>query len=208
MKMREISRVQNKESAVNNYLLKHGAHIQISFDSPKDVYDDNNFIFGTRSDITLKKSKLSPKFKDIPCFISARNGGKIDEARSFMEYLVNIKFVKTGSWYSISDTIDKIVSCYPSIGSDPEIPNLKKNFRKDALYQYADDNPDFIKMMEVRFIDFINEIYPMQKDVDEEYKKQLMSECKYFRNEDPEKNSGSEESETNEESYKEEENNE
>jgi hypothetical protein len=185
MKMRKTSRVQNKESAVNNNLLKHGAHIQIAFDSPHDFAGDDGFIMGTRSDITLLKSKLCPKIKDIPCIIDARAGGKIDEVGSFVEYLCysNVGIIKTGSWYNMTDTIDKMAEDYPSLKSEEELLEYRKNIRRGDIFDAIRGNSDMVKFLEVSLIDFINGIFPLQKLVNEEYKESIMRSCKYFNNE-------------------------
>lgn len=179
MKMREISGVTDKEPLVNNKLLKHGAHMHITFGQNKDFFD-GDFIMGTESMVKLGKSKLSPKFINIPCVISATEGGKIDEVDSFVRYLCTTGIVKTGSWYQLSPTIDLMCERYPELKDNHELMGYRKNMRKGDFYKECHDNQDLTKFLEIRLIDFIDDIYPMQRDVNGEFQNKLKSECKYF----------------------------
>lgn len=161
------------------FSLKHLAHVHIEFKgNPQDTYE-KGFIVGTQSNIIMKKSKLSPKFTDIPCYIDITKGGIIDEAKSFGLYLVNIGMIKTGSWYSISDTIDYLINTYPDLDI-PEVQAFKKNIRKDDLYRVMGEDQDLLKLLQIAFIDKIDTIYPAQREVNNDYQMKLIEECKYF----------------------------
>lgn len=129
----------------------------------------------------MNKSKLSPKFTDIPCNIDIRKGGVIDEIGSFVEYISrsNIDIVTMGSWYNIKKTIPIMIESY-GINTDL-LEKYNKNYRKDDFYNLVRDDKDLLLLLQVRLIDFINEIYPGQKEVNEGYKKELMGQCSYFQ---------------------------
>lgn len=182
MKMRETSRAVDKKLLDNNKSLKHLSHTHIAFGKNQDSYE-GGFLVSTQSNIDLKKSKLSPKFNDIPCFIDITKGGVIDEAKSFGLYLVNIGMIKTGSWYSLSDTIDNLINIFPDLDV-PEVLAFKNNIRKDDLYQKMKDDPDLLKLLQVAFIEKIDSIYTSQRDVNNDYEMKLIEECKYFHMKD------------------------
>lgn len=159
------------------YGLSHNIHMHIVFGNNKDVFEDG-FLIGTESMVKLEKSKLSPKLTDIPCYIDATQGGKIDEVESFFRYCTNkAGIIKTGSWYSIADSIDYLMSKY---NMDESVLELKTNIRKDDLRNRMRQEPDLLDLMQIRLIDFINDIYPLQKDINRDYKKKIFDRCKYF----------------------------
>lgn len=129
----------------------------------------------------MNKSKLSPKFTDIPCNIDIRKGGVIDEVGSFVEYVSrsNIDIVTMGSWYNIKKTIPVMMESY-GISAD-SLEKYNKNYRKDDFYNLVRNDKDLLLLLQVRLIDFINEIYPGQKEVNEGYKEELMKQCSYFQ---------------------------
>lgn len=164
------------------YGLSHNIHIHIVFGNNKDVFEDG-FLIGTESMVKLEKSKLSPKLTEIPCYIDATQGGKIDEVESFFRYCTNkANIIKTGSWYSIADTIDYLTNRYYM---DESVEGLKNNIRKDDLRNRMKEEPDLLDLMQIRLIDFINDIYPLQKDINKEYKQTIIERCKYFKSADP-----------------------
>lgn len=171
-------------------MLKHLCHAHIAFDAPKDDYKDG-FLIGTVCNIKLEKSKLSPKFVDIPCYIDVTKGGKIDPIDSFVRYIAgnNVNIITTGSWYKFSDKVKKIlIERYPHLSDNQEFNSLiGKNYRKDDMYEMIEKDPDLFNLLQVTLIDFLNSIYPAQSDINEEYKQKCMSESKYFRDvQDPE----------------------
>lgn len=162
--------------------LKHLCHSHITFGKNDDDYK-NGFLMGTVSAVKLEKSKLSPKFIDIPCYIDATRGGRIDEVDSFVRYLINgnVNIIKTGSWYNIKDTADLMISRYPVLENNPDVVELtKKNFRKDDLYNEVHVNKDLFSFLMIRLIDFIDDIYPAQRDINNEYQMKLFDDCSYF----------------------------
>lgn len=166
-------------------MLKHGAHFHITFGKGKDIYE-NGFMVGTESMIKLEKSKLSPKFVDIPCYIDARAGGRIDEVDSFVRYLVRggIDIIKASSWYSVKDTIESMVEQYPVLKDKKDLLDLRKNVRKNDMYEEIHSNTDFYYLLQVRLIDFINNIYPQQRRVNGDFQNEIISKCRWFREPD------------------------
>lgn len=163
-------------------MLKHACHSHIQFGSNSDVYE-KGFLVGTESKVKLEKSKLSPKFVDIPCYIDVTKGGRIDEIDSFVRYLTNpnVNIVQIGSWYNIKETVKIMTEKYPILETKSEIQEFaNKNIRKNDFYKLCHDNKDLLNFLQIRLIDFVDELYPLQRDINDEYQKKLMSECKYF----------------------------
>lgn len=180
--MQGIGGYAPKAASGGGFGLKHACHSHIQFGSNTDVYE-KGFLVGTESKVKLEKSKLSPKFVDIPCYIDVTKGGRIDEIDSFVRYLTNpnVNIVQIGSWYNIKETVKKMTERYPVLETKAELQEFtNKNIRKNDFYRLCHENKDLLNFLQVTLIDFIDDIYPMQRDVNDEYQKKLMSECKYF----------------------------
>ena len=174
-----------KVESIGGYGFKHNLQFSLIYGTPKDEYE-NNFISGTTCKVEMKKSKICPKFKDIPCRIDAHNGGQIDEVWSFFEYVSdpNVGIIKTGSWYSMSDTMDKVIETYPNILENQIIKNkieiYKKNMRKADMLNLLRTDSDLYLLLQIRLIDIIDEIYPLQREVNGDYQKELIKKCRFF----------------------------
>lgn len=164
--------------------LKHLCHAHISFSGdPKDEYD-KNFLVGTASNIILKKSKLSPKFVDIPCYIDVTKGGKIDEVESFFRYITSegVQFISTGSYYKFTDYIKTTMyEKFPQLSNHEDLTMiLNKSYRKDEMKDMLRDNKDLLNFLQVALIEFIDDIYTGQRIINTEYRDKLMTDSKYF----------------------------
>lgn len=164
--------------------LKHFCHSHIMFTDPKDDYR-NGFLMGVVSSVQLKKSKLSPKIVNIPCYIDVTQGGRIDEVDSFVRYLSdsNIGIISTGSWYKFGDYVKiKMIEKYPVLSQSTELSQiLNKNIRKDDMYQLIHEDKDILNLLQIALIEFIDDIYPAQRDVNDGFQKKLIEECKFFK---------------------------
>ena len=171
-------------SAGKNFGLEHACHFHIEFGQPKDEYDKRSFLVGTTSNVTLKKSKLSPKLINIPCYIDVTKGGKIDEIESFARYISSdgIGIVKATSWWTLADTINEMSKIYPSIESDIQVAELTKSYRRNEFIDLMRENKDLVNLLQVRFIDIIDDVYPGQEIINSDYRKELIKNCKYFNN--------------------------
>lgn len=167
--------------------LKHFCHSHIMFSDPKDDYK-NGFLIGVISSVQLKKSKLSPKMINIPCYIDVTQGGRIDEVDSFVRYLTdsNINLISAGSWYKFGDYVKStMIERYPVLSGHSDLTQiLNKNIRKDDMYSLIHEDRDILDLLQISLIEFIDDIYPAQRDVNDEYQKQLISSCKFFRESD------------------------
>lgn len=174
-----IGTYQSTVKASQNFGLDHASHSHIVFGQPKEEIE-NGFVMGVNSMVELKKSKLSPKFRDIPCYIDVTRGGRIDEIESFLRYISNpnINIIKASSWWSINDTLKEMSEMYPEIADG--VKQYAKSHRKNEFVELAKNDKDLVNLLQIRLIDVIDDIYIGLKETNEDYKLQLMSECKYF----------------------------
>lgn len=171
-----------KVESVGGFGFKHNMQFSLVWGTPKDCYE-NGFIVGTECDVMMKKSKISPKFIEIPCFINARDGGSVDEAASFMKYLQkgNVGLIKTGSWYNMNETMDKLIEKYPDIIDKEAVEKYKGNIRRLDLEKRIREDKQLQLLLQIALIDFIDDIYPLQRGINGEYQNKLINECELFK---------------------------
>jgi len=150
------------------------------FSKPKDEVNKQGFLLGSNSKLSLQKCRMSPKLSDIPVYIDATNGGRIDEIKSFYEYLINIELIKTGSWYKFGDYVLEMINRYPCLEGSQLMTYVDKNIRKDDMMQLFYDDPELLKFFEVAVINYIDDVYPGQAEINMGYANQLMNECEFF----------------------------
>ena len=71
---------------------------------------------------------------------------------------------------------------YPSIESDIQIAELTKSYRRNEFIDLMRENKDLVNLLQVRFIDIIDDVYPGQKIINSDYREELIKNCKYFNN--------------------------
>lgn len=171
-------------SSGGGFGLRHLCHAHISFSEPKDEYE-GSFLVGTSSMMQLKKSKLSPKMIDIPCYIDVTRGGKIDEEKSFARYISSksVGFLNTEAWYSFSDSLKLLLAnAFPTLKDNKEfVAVMDKKFRKDELPNLLREDKDLYLILQIALIEFLDNIYPAQRDINSEYQEQLKSNCAYLK---------------------------
>lgn len=171
-----------KVESVGGFGLKHNLQFSLVWGPPKDCYE-NGFITGTECDVMMKKSKISPKFIEIPCFINAKDGGRVDEAASFMKYLQkgNVGLIKTGSWYNMNETMDKLMEKYSDIIDKEAVEKYKGNIRRLDLENKIRNDEQLQLLLQIALIDFVDDIYPLQRNINNEYQKELIKQCELFK---------------------------
>jgi len=78
-----------------------------------------------------------------------------------------------------------MINKYPILNQNPDLMAYYKSIRKNDLLQAMRDDTDLLNFLQIRLIDLINDIYPLQENINGEYKKKLISECKYFNGFNP-----------------------
>lgn len=160
----------------------HNMQFSLVWGTPKDCYEDG-FIIGTECDVAMKKSKISPKFIEIPCFINARNGGEIDEAASFMKYLQksNVGLIKTGSWYNMNETMDNLIEKYKGRIDEERVQAYKGNIRRLDLERKIREDEELQYLLQIALIDFIDDKFPPQREINNDYQLELMNKSSIFK---------------------------
>ena len=75
----------------------------------------------------------------------------------------------------------QLASSYPQLKDSTEFTALiEKKFRQDDLGDILRDNPNFYLLMRIALIDFLDNIYPAQREVNSEYQEQLIKRCEYL----------------------------
>lgn len=180
--MRNPSIPAKVESGGGN-ALKHLCHNHIVFGKGSKTYD-GIFVIGSESKIELTKSKLSPEMYDIPCYIDNTQGGRIDETDSFVKYLADpsVGLIKIGGWYVFGDYIKKTMyEKFPELSDNVELQAIiNKSYRKDDMYKLIEENQDLFYFLQITLIEFLDDIYPKQRPINEDYQAKLKAECKFF----------------------------
>lgn len=163
--------------------LKHICHSHICFGEPKKDFD-GDFLMGTTSQVEIKKSRFSPQFINIPCYVDVTQGGMIDEVRSFVEYLskkgVEI-IVNSNGWYVAGDNLTNLVKKYPNLANHEKFTDFcKKKSRLSVLCNTLRENPDLYAVLKVALIEFLDNKYPAQRNVNGDYQEQLIKNCELF----------------------------
>lgn len=173
-----VTRVES----VGGFGFKHNMQFSLVWGPPKDCYEDG-FIVGTESEVSMKKSKISPKFIDIPCFINARDGGEIDEAASFMKYLQkgNVGLIKTGSWYNMNETMDNLIERYKGRIDEEKVQSYKGNIRRLDLEKKIRDDKELQYLLQIALIDFIDDKFPPQREINNDYQLELINKSSIFK---------------------------
>lgn len=176
-----------KVDSIGGFGFKHNMQFSLIYGNPKDWYE-NGFVMGSYCNVNIKKNKLCPKFIDIPCTIDVTDGGSIDEIASFFDYISmgNIGIIKTGSYYSIKDTIDVMCERYPILKDNKDLMSYYKSMRRKELLNSVREDKDLLNFLQIRFIDIIDDIYSMQRSINQDYQNNLIKNCKYFEGFDPE----------------------
>ena len=182
----QIGTYVSKVDAPQQLGLNHNIHCHIKFGSNKDVFE-NGWLVGTESMVQLGKSKLSPKLSDIPCYIDATAGGRIDEVDSFVRYLTrdNIGIIKTGSYYSIKEAIDWMTEKHPVLKDNKNLMFYYKSIRRADLFHAIHEDYDLLQFLQVALMEVIGKVYPLQMDVMRSYYEKCMSECSWLKDSDP-----------------------
>lgn len=175
-----------KVESTGGFGFKHNMQFSLVYGNPKDYYD-NGFVMGSSCNVFMKKSKICPKFMDIPCVIDVAQGGIIDEIESLFEYLTlgHVDIVKTGAYHSIKHTIDLMVERYPILKDNSDLMSYYKSIRRKDLVNSMRNDKDLTNFLQIRLIDLIDDIYPLQRKINNDYQISLINNCKYFDGYDP-----------------------
>ena len=161
----------------------HMMDLKLEFGAAKnDVVKEGStdYIVGSYSNLKMTKSKLGPKFSNIPCYVDVRNGGTIDEVKSLFMYLQNNDYIKTGAWQKFDDIIDFVEERFDGKVNKEQLDNLRGNSRANDLLNTMREDVDLVDLMQVFLIEKICDIYPAHSLVTNDFRQELINRCNYF----------------------------
>lgn len=161
----------------------HMMDLKLEFGAPKnDVVREGatDYIVGSRSNLKITKSKLGPKFTNIPCYVDVRNGGTIDQVKSFLLYLQDNDYIKVAAWQHLDDLINYMEEKFVGKVNNEELDKLKGNKRGNDILDLMREDRDLLDFMQVFLIEKICDIYPAHSLVTNEFRQSLINQCNYF----------------------------
>lgn len=161
-----------KLDAGGGVALKHDVHLSVKIELSSD-YTEGSFLITRTSKMAIDKSKISPEIWDIPVVLDIREGGKIDEVLSLIEYFLwNGWITQTSGWY----TFDTVADMNKDNPFYPILANYSKKRRYNDMVQLVRDTPELYLALRYTFIKHLASIYKLQAKVMYEYQDKITSE--------------------------------
>lgn len=161
-----------KLDAGGGVALKHDVHLSVKLELSSD-YTEGSFLITRTSKMAIDKSKISPEIWDIPVVLDIREGGKIDEVLSLIEYFLwNGWITQTSGWY----TFDNIAEMNKDNPFYPILSSYSKKRRYNDMVQLVRDTPELYLALRYTFIKHLASIYKLQAKVMYEYQDKITAE--------------------------------
>lgn len=161
-----------KLDAGGGVALKHDVHLSVKLELSSD-YTEGSFLITRTSKMAIDKSKISPEIWDIPVVLDIREGGKIDEVLSLIEYFLwNGWITQTSGWY----TFDNLADMNKDNPFYPILANYSKKRRYNDMVQLVRDTPELYLALRYTFIKHLASIYKLQAKVMYEYQGKITAE--------------------------------
>lgn len=161
-----------KLDAGGGVALKHDVHLSVKLELSSD-YTEGSFLITRTSKMAIDKSKISPEIWDIPVVLDIREGGKIDEVLSLIEYFLwNGWITQTSGWY----TFDTVADMNKDNPFYPILANYSKKRRYNDMVQLVRDAPELYLALRYTFIKHLASIYKLQAKVMYEYQDKITAE--------------------------------
>lgn len=161
----------------------HMMDVKLEFGAAKnDIIREGStdYIVGSQSNLKITKSKLGPKFTNIPCYIDVRHGGTIDEVKSLFLYLQNNDFIKVAAWQKLDDIFDYMEEKFGDKVNKEQLKTLRGNKRGNDILELMREDCDLLDFTQIFLIEKICDIYPAHSLVTNEFRQTLIDRCNYF----------------------------
>lgn len=159
-------------------------HLMLEFGSPKnDIVREGttDFVVGTYSYLKITKSKLGPKFSNIPCYVDVRKGGVIDEVRSFYFYIKDSGWINQGGgWMKLDSSLDYLIEKFGDKLNIEQLNSLRGNKREKDLIELIREDCDLLDLLQILLIEKICDVYPAHSLTTNDYRQKLIDRCNYF----------------------------
>src|SRR5206468_8590012 len=108
---------------------EHIRHYRLYFDIKEKIWDEKlKANRGTKSEVSLEKSKFCPSTKKIEIYIDDTVGGKIRQIKEIQDVAIGLGIIKaSGAWYYWADD-------WSQDGRTPKVPNSDKYHGRESLY--------------------------------------------------------------------------
>lgn len=143
--------------------LAHDIHMRLEVMGGKTEYD-GPYAVSKYSNVSIAKSKVSPLMNNFPVMIDITKGGVVDREGSLVWWMVNLtnpNVFKIAAWSSLEDWVYQKYK--PYWDKFPEFASGK--FRQAMLYELARNNPNFMDLLQLIWIDLISDKYTLQGEV-------------------------------------------
>lgn len=181
--MQGIGTYAPKTGSGGGYGKDHMMDLKLEFGTAKnDIIKEGStdYMVGSYSNLKITKSKLGPKFTNIPCYVDVRNGGTIDEVKSLFMYLQNSDYIKTGAWQKFDDIFDYMEEKFGDKLNIEQLNQLRGNKRGNDLLLAMREDVDLVDFMQIFLIEKICDVYPAHSLVTNEFRQTLVNKCNYF----------------------------
>lgn len=144
--------------------------MRLQIDGGKTVYDG---VYATHkySKLSISKSKVSPIMNDFPVIIDITKGGVIDRSGSlvwWMTELTSPTVFKQSAWWSVEDwCYEKYKPYWDKIGK------FYPRFRQSVLYETAEQDENFVDLLQLIWLDLISSRYVLQAQVVKELRSEV-----------------------------------
>ena len=173
----EMTQFGGRLTSGGGWAVKHNAHIRIKYVGGKTDYDG---IYATvkHSTVNLDKSKISPLFQNISIVIDITRGGIVDGAASMAEYASDVlHYINHSSWCDskpLAEMYPEYVGCFDKFCS-PE-----GRFRYNEYLNYAENNSDYVTLLELAFTQEICNKYTYQAKICAPYIQKLKDQLSHL----------------------------
>lgn len=155
--------------------LKHDVHLSTRMNVSGDGDRSNGFLLSRTSIVDIDKSKLGPEISGIPVIIDVKEGGLIDEVRSFTDYMARLGFfVNSSGWYRYDDLMNK----YKLNPFYKILEWNNKSYRYNDIQDLMKNDKLMYLTMRYLFMTYIAEMYKLQSKVMEDYYNSVIKELR------------------------------
>ena len=181
----EITRFGSKLTSGGGKALKHNAHVRLRYDFVSSDDDaTGTYSLGTHSMIQVEKSKISPRFSNLPVFIDNTKGGVVDSLRSMVDFSINQGYISKsakGGWFWLEGLLER----------NPQYADALSKLDPYKKYHFADllnlfrEHEFFLPLLELTFCQEISNIFAYQAEVCRPYMDELKMTIGQYISENP-----------------------
>lgn len=172
----EMTRFGAKLNSSGGWGIKHSVQLRLQYKKKGDPDAEGIWAMYQHSSVDMIKSKISPLFKGISLTLDISNAGRCDQNRTMLDYISNsnLPYLENkGGWWNCHALAER----YPDyVGYfDKYLQPEGSSFRASELTEYMESNPEFLKLLQLAFVDDISAHYNYQGQVSKPYREEIIS---------------------------------